>query len=441
VKIARGVAFVLLAALACRREAPAPKAPAAAPTSAKQATGPDDPNERANLLNYAHGATVISRTGEAALSNSALGAIDGDLTSAWVINASDYPQTETIALATRSRIDRVGIATGGRQPFAIGIVEFESSLDGVTYKPLGRITPKRSETPQLVSVTPAEARFVRATLVSGDRNGRASALFALGAELEPAHGVRIDGCWTINGMPATFAQHGAHAFGTIETSPTPTQLDGGFDGRFFRFTWSRGASYGFAALSVSPAPVILSEAKDLKSRNLRPFAVSAAQGDVANVTHLSGHHWHEEPIPLFFAESWFGERHDCTPNVADHGEVTRALLKRSGRAPLYGLAFDANGNLIESASVDTLTVLRAFLLGNPSLQARLIAHEFHAATPEQNRAIANARLTTIEQSLLRNGVPKGRLSFVAAGSDNPRELPVTDAMRSLYSSVDLEIRR
>jgi outer membrane protein OmpA-like peptidoglycan-associated protein len=440
VKIARGLAFVLVAALACNRAAPATKSTAPPPPK-KQATGPDDPNERANLLNFAHGATVISRTGEATLANSALGAIDGDLTSAWVINAGDYPQTATFALATRSRIDRIGIATGDRDPFTIANVEFESSLDGVAFKPLGKLTPKRIETPQLINVTPVEAKFIRATLVSGDRNGRATALFALGAELEPAKHVSIDGCWTINGMPATFGQHGAHAFGVIETTPTATHLDGGFDGRFFRFTWTRGASYGFAAISVSPAPVILSGAKDLNPRNLRPFAVAAAQGDVAAGRHLSGHHWHEEPIPLFFAESWFGERRDCATSIADHGEVTQALLKRSGRAPLYGLAFDTNGNLVESASVDTLGALRAFLLGNPGVQARLVAHEFHAATPEQNRAIANARLTTIEQSLLRNGVPKGRLSFVAAGSDDPREVPVTDAMRALYSSVDLEIRR
>jgi hypothetical protein len=411
VKIARGFAFVLVAALACNREAPAPKS-TAPPPAKKQATGPDDPNERANLLNFAHGATVISRSGEATLANSALGAIDGDLTSAWVINAGDYPQTATFALATRSRIDRIGIATGGKQPFTIDNVEFESSLDGVTFKPLGKLTPKRIEAPQLINITPVETKFVRATLVGGDRNGRAAALFALGAELEPAQPVSIDGCWTINGMPATFGQHGAHAFGVIETTPTATHLDGGFDGRFFRFTWTRGASYGFAAISVSP-----------------------------DGRHLSGHHWHEEPIPLFFAESWFGDRRDCATSIADHGEVTQALMKRLGRAPLYGLAFDANGNLIESASTDTLGALRAFLLGNPGVQARLVAHEFHAATAEQNRAIANARLTTIEQSLLRNGVPKGRLSFLAAGSDDPREVPVTDAMRSLYSSVDLEIRR
>ena len=123
-KIARGAALVLLAALACHREAPAPQS-AAPTTSAKQPTGPDDPNERANLLNYAHGATVISRTGESSLSNSALGAIDGDLTSAWVINAADYPQTAVFALAARSRIDRIGIATGGREPFAVGSVDFE----------------------------------------------------------------------------------------------------------------------------------------------------------------------------------------------------------------------------------------------------------------------------------------------------------------------------
>lgn len=411
---ARGcVALVLFAALACTREAPAPsQAKATAPVSKKQPTGPDDPSERANLLNFAHGAAVVSRSGEWSLALSALNAADGDLTSGWFITNSDYPQSATIALATRSRIERVGIATSRQPHLAITSLTFESSIDGITFTPLAQMKPATKDGVQLMTVTPVDANFIRATLADGGRTGRALALFALGRELEPPHARSIAGCWTINGAPATFAQHGARAFGTIETQPTPTHVDGGFDGRFFRFMWSRGASFGYAAISVSP-----------------------------DNAHLSGHHWNEEPIPLFFGESWFGDRQDCTPSVADRGEVTRALLGRNGRAPLFGLAFDANGNLIESESIDTLASLRAFLIGNPSIQARLVAHEFRGGSAEKNRALANAHLASIERSLLHNGVPQGRISFISAGSDDPRELPVTDATRALYSSVDLEVRR
>jgi len=407
-----GAALVLLAALACKPAAPPPQdAAAPPPATSKQPTGPDDPNERANLLNFAHGATVVSRSGEWSLSLSALNAIDGELTSAWVMNAGDYPQSVTIALAARSRIERVGIATNRTPPVAIDSLTFESSLDGTTFTPLAQMKPQRSDKAQLMSVTPVDATFIRATLTGGGRSGRANAVFALGRELAAPKAPSIAGCWTINGVNAILDQQGAHANGRVDTTPTPTYLDGGFDGRFFRFTWSRGASFGYEAISVSP-----------------------------DGAHLSGQQWHEEPIPLFFAESWFGDRRDCTSTIIDQGKVTRELLRRNGRAPLFGLAFDANGNLNERESLDTLTTLHHFLVGT-TIQARLVAHEFRAATPAKNLALANAQLTSLEQWLLRNGVPQGRVSFVAAGSDTPREVPVTDAMRALYSSVDLEIRR
>src|SRR5207237_4328539 len=175
-----------------------------------------------------------------------------------------------------------------------------------------------------------------------------------------------------------------------------------------------------------------------------PRGASLARGPISlspEGRHLGGQYWSEEPIALCVAESWFGDRRDCTSKIVDEGKVTRELLRRNGRAPLFGLAFDANGNLNERESIETLTTLHHFLAGNPTIQARLVAHEFRASTPAKDLALANAQLASLEQSLLRNGVPRGRVSFVAAGSDAPREVPVTDAMRALYSSVDLEIRR
>lgn len=409
-KLARCLGLLLVAAVACNREAPS-RQQAAKPAATKEPSGPDDTIERQNLLNFAHGAAVVSRTGEFSLAASAVAAIDGDITSGWTVNNGDYPQTMTIALATRSRIERVGVATTARYNASITTIDLESSIDGVTYTPLAHLDVKHEDGPQLTNVKPVDAVFIRATLVSGGAGGRVASLFAFGREVAPPSPRSLAGCWTINGVPATLSQNGAHVFGTIETTP-PTHIDGGFDGRLFRFMWTRGAAFGPAAISISP-----------------------------DSHQLSGHQWHEEAVPLFFAESWFGDRNECTATIAYRGEVTQALFRRSGRAPLFGLAFDANGNIIERESVDTLAALRTLLMRNPSLQARLVAHEFHAATPEKNRALANAKLASIEQSLMRNGMPKGRLGLIAAGSDEPREIPVTDAMRALYGSVDLEVRR
>jgi hypothetical protein len=42
---------------------------------------------------------------------------------------------------------------------------------------------------------------------------------------------------------------------------------------------------------------------------------------------------------------------------------------------------------------------------------------------------------------LRKQFAGHNIEFVAAGSDNPRQLPVTESMRALYSTIDVEIRR
>jgi hypothetical protein len=60
---------------------------------------------------------------------------------------------------------------------------------------------------------------------------------------------------------------------------------------------------------------------------------------------------------------------------------------------------------------------------------QLVAHEFRFATAEENRHAAQQALDRLH----RPGI--------AQGSDNPRQLPVTQPMRELYSTVDLEIRR
>lgn len=411
-KRALAVALVLLAALSCERKSnavtPAAVSQAAA---AKSPSAPNDPNENANLLNFAHGASVVSRTAESNLLSSALMAIDGNLATAWGVPHGDFPQSAVFALAARSRIERVGVSAQKTPGFDLRKISFESSLDGVTFQPLGTFAIERKDPAQLFPVTPADATFIRATLLEGGADTRVNAIFALGREIEAPRLASLDGCWTVNGLDAQFTQRGAHAYGRVAIEKMTTSVEGGSDGRFFRFAWLRGAGFGYAAVSVAP---------DGKT--------------------FSGSEWNEEIIPLFYSGTWFGERRACTPASLPSGEVTRGLLQRFGRAPLYGLRFDANGNLLDADSVDTLATLRSFLLGT-KLQARLVAHEFRQGSEQRNRAFANAELASIERSLTANGVPAGRLSFVAAGSDAPREIPVTEAMRALYSSVDLEIRR
>ncbi|HYM60335.1 MAG TPA: discoidin domain-containing protein [Thermoanaerobaculia bacterium] len=373
---------------------------------------PDDHDERGNLLNIALGATIVSRSGEASLDSSALMAVDGDPISGWTSPPGDLEQSLVVALPTRSRIDRIGVLNVTKAPGA-GSLAFESSIDGVEFRPLGTIVAKQVEDLQLIAVPPTDSAFLRVTMKPGASSPRAISILsaqARGRELEVPRPGRLDGCWSVNEAKARFAQRGAHVRGIIE-GEAPTFLDGGSDGRFFRLAWMRGPQYGMAGLSVSP-----------------------------DGKHLSGIVWYEEAIPLFFGTCWLGEQRACVNVLAlPEEQVFRAFLDRVHRFPLYGLRFDSNGSLIAEESQDMLALLESFLRRNPAVPLRLAAHEFHEADAERNRARAQRELDSLKSELQRLQVELTHVTFVAIGSDHPRQQPLTEAQRGLYSSIDLEL--
>jgi nucleotide-binding universal stress UspA family protein len=165
----------------------------------------------------------------------------------------------------------------------------------------------------------------------------------------------------------------------------------------WRFEWIRGAEFGYAAFAVSPDGL-----------------------------HLDGVQWHEEAIPFFFGDAWFGERDkQCAVEIKD--VVADEFLRRAGRHSLYVL------------DADEIRWLAAKLRQFP--KSRLVAHEFREATPAANRARAQRALDSLAKALQNAGVEPRGVTFVAAGSDNARQIPGSEAARELYSSIDLEVGR
>ncbi len=393
------LALALLALAACHREDVAP--PAARATKPALPVGHrDDGPERENLLNYAHGAVAISRTAEATVKDSVVRLVDGDrdVSSVWSTPPHDTLQTLVFALPSRTRLTRIGAESST----ATGL-RFESSLDGTSFTPLANLKLQKKDEPQLFDVPPAEASYLRvSTLDSGPTFININSVHARGAALEPAHPGSLEGCWALDAEHAAMTQNGAYVFGENEG----VLLDGGSDGRFYRFVWTKGAQFGVAAVSVTP-----------------------------DGRHLSGMRWHEEAEPLFLATTWVGQKTDCAkkPEISD--AVFRAFLEKQGRYPMYGLLFDGQGRLIESESGVMLDRLARIKSG------RIVANEFLQPTAAQNRAVAQTKLDTLRAALRKRGVDPAAFELVNNGSDHPHRAVETDATRSLYGSVDLELRR
>ncbi|MEA2328921.1 MAG: hypothetical protein QOE68_3880, partial [Thermoanaerobaculia bacterium] len=212
-----------------------------------------------------------------------------------------------------------------------------------------------------------------------------------------------------NGVPARFERRGAHVTGSVVLGNQPMQLDGGFDGRAYRFNWIRGNDYGYVLMSVSP-----------------------------DGRHFSGVEWHEEPIPLFHETTWFGERAGCGGSVAFDRLTAEKFLRRAGRFSLFGLQFGEDGAVDRDNSADSLRWLAA---ETTRADVQLVAHEFRRENAALNRAFAERALQSIRAELERAGANVARTTYVAKGSDSPRQRPDTGAVRALYSAVDVEIRR
>jgi len=405
VKLRGFLALLLIAS--CSRPAPPPRPEDRRLPSTLPA---DIINERSSLLDVARGATIVSRTGEAMLVVSAIATIDGEIATFWAPPPHDYPQSTVVALAAPSRIDRIGFRSLTEADAEANHVTFERSLDGASWQPLATMTTRHVSTAQWMDVAPAEVAYLRVTIPDAafaDHDARVQSLFAHGTELAAPKNAPIDGCWSINGEAAKFAQHSARVTGVVEQGKQPLFFTGGSNGRIWRFNWIRGNDYGYTALTVSP-----------------------------DGKHLSALNWHEEAIPLFTAFPWFGDRGGCAATPL-RDDVPIALLHRAGRVSLFALQFDADGNLLADISREELQSLTSIIRGVP-VPLRIIAHEFRYDA-KRNKEITEREIASVRAALAN--IDLARVEFVAAGSDSPRQVPASDAARAIYSSVDVEVRR
>jgi hypothetical protein len=403
----RALAALLLIA-SCSR--PAAKPPAASNDPNQLPT--DIINEQSSLLDITRGATIVSRTGENLLLTSALNTIDGDIGTYWQSPPHDFPQSIVIGLGAPSNIDRVGIRSLAQYGFVAGRVTFETSLDGNTWSRLTTITASEVREGQWWDVPSAKASYLRVTIPAPSTKAhdvRLHSIYAHGAEIAPRIDPRIDGCWSVNGSAAAFVQHAAHATGVLARGAQPVFLDGATNGRLWRFNWIRGNDFGFAALTI---------AQDGK--------------------HLNAIEWHEQAIPLFRSAALFGERATCAA-PAPRDDVPLAVLHRAGRVSLFALQFDATGQLDANASREALQSILAIARVAPPVV--LVAHEFRQTDARRNKELAQREIDSLKAALIPLGADLSRISFLAAGSDNPRHIPETDVARAIYSSVEMEVRR
>jgi len=426
--VTRSVAALLcLAALSCSGEATAPPPPQQqqqqAPEPQKAAGAPvdrqPDPSDldEDNLLNIAYGGSVVSRTGELTLDNSAVHAIDGMSTTRWSSPPAGPDQTMTLSLPSVSRITSIGVVTAASS--GAGKVRFESSPDGLTWRELQVIEPKPVNEPQHFEVTAVEARYLRVSTVGVTADAaQFLSVQAFGTPVRPPTPYSVTGCWKINGLRAHLVQTGARITGIIEPGREggkPTLLDGGSDGFVARLMWRRDPMWGNAAVTFAP-----------------------------NDRTMSALLFYQEPLTGNVGEAWFGERCDVS-QLATLPAVPRdtpaAFLQRTGHWTLSGLLFDEHDQLVEPMSRDTLDALAAIVAQNPAAHFRIVAHELRIYGAAETKARTAAWLASLRPALVTHGVDLARVELVASGNGAANKETSFAVQPLLNSRIDLELVR
>ena len=362
--------------------------------------------ERANLLNISLGGSVVSRSGDLTLDQSALRAIDGVPESAWNSPPNDgKQQTLVFALPAIARVEKIGLRTPRAPVFHVGKVQFDSSTDGVTFIPIKTVVTADKDDLQLFDITPRNMLYIRVTTL--EANGafaRIESVQARGQLVQPVAQIPLDGCWTINGLSASFHSDRGRVTGTIGGSHV-VSLEGGSDGAVFRFVWISGPDWGFGAINSVP-----------------------------DGKHLSGLRWYVEPIEFSSAESWFGERSACGASVRATDTAT-TFMQRAKRLPLYGLRFGATGELDETHSAATLDMLSEIATRT---RFRLVSREFRQPNDVANKQRAQQKLNSLRTTLQKRGVDVSHFDWIAMGSDAPPRKIESDIERVLYGTIELQ---
>jgi hypothetical protein len=332
-----------------------------------------------NLLTFARGASIVSRTAEQTLQNSAAHAIDGDWLTHWRSAPGGPEQTFVVSLGARSRIDRVGVIAPQTSDLVPQQVRFEASDDTVAWRPVTTFDLHAKRDPQVVRVPPFEASYLRVQTIGTTHYYVAlGSLIAMGSELEAPRQPPVEGCWHINGMPARFARRGTSIVGVIGNDP-PMYVLGGTDGRSIRLQWLRGAMWGPAIITLDP----------------RRQA-------------LSGTRWHERVHLESSGDGWFGTPSRCNEVTFNETAIAEAMLKRAGTWMAYG----------ESA-LDTIT---AILRNAPNQRFEIVTR-------------TQARRDAVRAPLRSRGVDLSRLEFAVTPAN-----AINETQRVMADAVELHLR-
>lgn len=344
--------------------------------------------QRANLAAFVNGATIVARTGELQLSDSALHAFDGDTGTTWTSPPGDFQHSADLELPVAATVSAVTIDLSMPVYAARPVKEIsvDASRDGTTFTPVATLRLDRNHGRQRFVVRPVHANLLRFTTRTNFGDRRFLAVPEIKVEGVTTGTWRkpdISGVWDVHGDVLVLQQSGSRVSGFLQTAAAPVVLEGGWNGRILCLYWMQKNAFGIAALTAS-----------------------------SDGSRMSGFVWDQKAILSYFWTTWFGSKKsgvEAVPAAAAESLLERHL-RRAGFVPLYQVSAD---HVTSEAISEIVRVVRE----NPAQRFRIVVRNFLSDDSAANREASKQFASALSAELARAGISPARLPVTAAGDE------------------------
>lgn len=373
-----------------------------------------------DALDFDNGALLISDSGsygEGLGAWSAWRLTDGDPTIGWC-SPTDQPLGGTFVwdLDTTWKLDTFVISTenteeGGYEGISAKSVDLFVS-EGGDFKKVGsfQIGKLAKKSFPLKGVLAKQVKLV----VTGNHGNKEFSEIAeidlLGTRAGPMPSANLSGTYSSTFGPMKFVQEGTTLYGCYDWAAGGSVVWGDVTGRIARVTW------------------------------LEPDEHNTREGTATFAVLPNGSFWGMYYENGELGGKWEGPKSTEEPKCKPQRKGTVArLLKKNGRAVLYGIHFATNSDVPLPESKGALEELASALKEEATVKVLIEGHTDSTNTDAFNLDLSQRRAKSVVDWLTKNGIVAGRLEPKGFGESKPVANNATAQGRALNRRVEVSV--
>jgi len=375
-----------------------------------------------DALDFDNGTLLVAQSGSygsGVSSWSAWRLTDGDAELGWC-SPKDQPTGGSFEwdLDTTWRLDTLTVSTEGVEEDAYPGVSAKSLdlfvSDGADFKKVGSFVMGAKHSKKSFPLKGVKAKKVKLVVTGNFGNAEYTEigeLDLLGARLGAPPKANLTGVFSSSYGPMRFVQDGAAVYGCYDWASVSSLVWGDVQGRVARVTWTEESDEGPPREGTATFAVLPDQSF---------WGVWYENGELAG--------------------EWSGPRSGEAPKCQPQKKGTVArLLKKHGRAVLYGIHFATGADVPLPESSATLEELAAALQQESAVRVLIEGHTDSTNTDAFNLDLSQRRAKSVVTWLTQHGVDAARLDAKGFGKARPVADNATAQGRALNRRVEVSV--